>query len=96
MITVTPLTDGDPDLYVSKGIIQYPTKEEYKWGSVNWRGEHLIIYPSDFENPEAIKGEYVIGVFGYVGCEYSILVTNNPSPVVSLVDGQPQIGNSTT
>jgi len=52
MIAVTPLTDGDPDLYVSKGISELPTKDNYKWGSVNWRGEHLIIQPSDFDSPD--------------------------------------------
>ena len=37
MIVVTPLGDGDPDLYLKKN--QLPTKDSYDFSSANWAGD---------------------------------------------------------
>lgn len=40
-IQLTPLNNGDPDLYVSFGSDDYPTLAAYDWYSDNLRGEYL-------------------------------------------------------
>jgi len=90
LITLTPLSYGDPDLYVDRGANSRPTAVNSTWRSISWRGEELFINSTDphFEG-SSMRGYYVIGVRGFSNCSYSLTVSANPQPVMQLVSGMP-------
>ena len=97
LVTVTPLNDGNPDLYISKGRSKRPDEANYTWKSTGWGGDSILITKSDkyFEG-KSMKGTYVIGVHGSWGpVSFSLIINNNPVPIINLISGVPQYGNLT-
>ena len=94
LVTVTTLNEGNPDLYISRGVEKRPTSEESTWGANWWGGDSIMIKHSDpFFEGGSMKGTYIIAVFGDYGpVSYALMVNNNPKPIVSLSSGVPQYG----
>jgi hypothetical protein len=94
LITVTSISDGNPDLYITQGSETRPTQSNYTWSSTSWGGDSVLITKTDnFFKGKSMKGTYVIGVRGSWGpVSYSIIVNNNPKPIISLNTGTPQQG----
>jgi hypothetical protein len=101
LITLSSISDGDPDLFVNKGSSKKPTEKDYMWSSVTWKGETLLITSSDSQfQGGSMKGHYIIGVYGYTTTAYTISIHLNPNPIRRLNSGQPstvdQARNSVT
>ncbi|OMJ88503.1 hypothetical protein SteCoe_9537 [Stentor coeruleus] len=97
LITVTSFGDGNPDMYISKGRDTRPNINSFVWYSNSWGGDSIMITSDDsyFEG-KSMKGTYVIGITSEWGpSSFSIMVNNNPRPVISLISGVPQYGNAT-
>lgn len=43
LISLTPVSDGDPDLVVDFGVDKRPTYTNYRWASESYKSEHLYI-----------------------------------------------------
>ena len=98
LVTVTTLNDGNPDLYISRGVEKRPSVNESTWGSNWWGGDSILIQHTDpFFSGGSMKGTYILSVFGGPGAvSYALMVNNNPKPIVSLSAGVPQYGACTT
>jgi hypothetical protein len=98
-VQVTPLNDGNPDLYVNKGSDNYPTQDNFVWASDGWGGDSIIITKDDpyfKSSSQSMRGNYIIGVKDFWGnCSFTILVNNRPTKIHKLVSGVPQYGNLT-
>ena len=93
LFLLTPISEGDPDLYVSKGRGNFPTSSNYTWRSISWSGESILIKPDDTGlGGGSMKGTYNIAVYGFVDTSFTIKVTNHPTPVTRIVSGQPNSG----
>ena len=92
-IALTPLSQGDPDVFVSKGKERLPNADSYDFKSTRYRGEFLQISKSDdyFErNPkENMQGPYTIAIFGQQNCTYSLAITTSAAMVQELSLGIP-------
>ncbi len=90
-IALSPLSDGDPDLYVNKGAYKLPTTEASDFVSASYRGEFLQILPTDpfFKSGQLIRGEYTIGVYGAQNCTYTLTATTTASQIKGLLQGIP-------
>jgi hypothetical protein len=94
LITVTPMSSADPDVYVSKGRGKRPQISESDWSSETWGGEHLLIsanddYFNENTNHTSMVGVYMISVLGYIEGSYIITVTNSIDLIARLYPGQP-------
>lgn len=94
LVTVTSLNDGDPNLFISKGIENPPTESNYNWASTGWGGDSILITHTDpvFKNG-SMKGVYVIGINSWGPTSYAIMVNSSPKPIISLSSGVPQYGS---
>lgn len=91
-ISLTPLSAGDPDLYVNYGRYQFPAIGIADFYSTSLRGDFLQISPNDqyfVHNNKKIQGEYTIAVYGYDNCTYTIAATT--SPLIELSLGIPML-----
>ena len=99
LVMVTPLNDGNPDLFISKGADKRPTSASSDWQSTGWGGDSILITKTDpyFTKPGigSMKGTYIIGIqsiWSWGPSSYSIVVNNNPTPIISINSGLPQYG----
>mmetsp|Transcript_16761 Transcript_16761/g.16657 ORF Transcript_16761/g.16657 Transcript_16761/m.16657 type:complete len:1644 (-) Transcript_16761:43-4974(-) len=94
LITVTPLSNGDPDLFISMGRAAKPTRERFDWASQNWSGESLLISKDSpfFNDKLTMRGTYIIGVLGVISGSFTLTVNNHIIPVTRLYSGIPQQG----
>jgi hypothetical protein len=84
---------GDADLYIisrpadATGI-DVPTKTHYTWKSISVGSDSIRI---TYEDKNFCKDcEYIIGVFGYHNCTYTLLVNEHKASIVKLVPNRPQ------
>lgn len=90
LISLTPLGDGDPDLIISKGDDTYPTLENYDWISTSYKSEELQIFRNSSEKvKETMEGNYIIGVYGFSNCTFTITVTFAKHKIIYLRPGYP-------
>jgi len=85
-ISIIPLSEGDPDLYVNKGNV-LPTKENSHFKSASYKSDTLILTPNDDYFKKAntnIQGEYTIAVYGFRNCTYSISASSTSSSNANL------------
>lgn len=93
-IVVSPLTGGDPDLFVST-TEPYPSSETHTWSSMAYGADAVNI---DYKDPNYKVGLYYISVYGWRNTTFSILASvtdlsrNDTSDYIALINGQPQIG----
>ena len=93
IIMLSPISSGDPDMYVRKSLDLLPTQTDYDWKAQTWKSETLVISRNDSKIAGiGIKGTYIIGVFGFDPCSFTIRVTQNPKTVKKLVSGIPEHG----
>ncbi|OMJ70119.1 hypothetical protein SteCoe_31973 [Stentor coeruleus] len=97
LITVTSFGDGNPDMYISKGRDTRPSINSFIWYSNSWGGDSIMIKSDDeYFGGGSMKGTYVIGITSEWGpASFSIMINNNPRPIISLISGVPQYGNAT-
>lgn len=90
LIAVTPIGDGDPDLVVSKGRDERPTLENYDWISTNYKSEQLQISRNSSAKVEkSMEGLYVIGIYGFTNCTFSLTVVFQANKIIFLRPGFP-------
>jgi len=93
LISLATFSNGDPDLYIVKGDGRLPSKKEYDIMSSTWKSEVVEIsseHPYFKHHPqETVKGTYVIGVYGSTNSSYTLSVSQENTPMVVMVDGQP-------
>ena len=92
LISVTPLSNGDPDIVVSKGEDERPAFDlyNYDFSSDSIAGEQLEISNSDFQPVRTMEGVWVVGVYGYTKCRFSITVTYERHKMLYLYSSIPQ------
>ena len=91
-ISVSPLSSGNPDLYVNKGSERLPTLEKCDFKQANYRSDFLqISYKDDFfvQSRQNISGIYTIAVHGTENCTYSISATTSTNIMQELTQGVP-------
>eukprot|EP01022_Parablepharisma_sp_SALTPOND_P035050 TRINITY_DN93_c0_g1_i1.p1 TRINITY_DN93_c0_g1~~TRINITY_DN93_c0_g1_i1.p1 ORF type:complete len:1696 (+),score=117.78 TRINITY_DN93_c0_g1_i1:149-5236(+) len=91
-IALTPLSDGDPDLYVNKGSYKLPSLEDFDFRSILYRGDFLQLSPSHpffSENNQPISGTYSIAVYSEKNCTYSLVALTSTEVVEKLFQGIP-------
>ena len=89
-ISLTPFTEGDPDLYILKGSYMLPNKNNFDFKSTSYRGEFLQLSPGlPFFYNKSISGTYTIGVHGLNNCSYSLVVTTSTGVIEELSLGIP-------
>lgn len=91
LITVTPLTDGDPDLFVSFGEDIRPASElgNVDFVSSSFKGEQLEISNEDILPRLSMEGIWTIGVYGYANCTFTITALYEDVKIVPLITGVP-------
>jgi len=96
-ITVTPVSAGDPDVYVSTQV-ERPTSEygKYTWRSADYGADIVNIDYTD-ENYQA-HATYFIAVYGWTNTTFTVTATaldlsdiSNHTTAVSLLNGVPQL-----
>lgn len=91
-ISLTPLSAGDPDLFVNKGLDRLPYKESADFKSVGYRGEFLQISSGENffkQHGQSFQGDYIFAVFGAENCTFSIGATTSSSKLLELLQGIP-------
>ncbi|OMJ77525.1 hypothetical protein SteCoe_22853 [Stentor coeruleus] len=95
LIDLSPISNGDPDLYVKKSLNELPSKTSNDWQAQTWQSETLLITSSDpyfSKHNITITGTYLIAVYSLSACSFTIRVTQDPKPVVKLTSGIPDHG----
>ncbi|XP_022080956.1 uncharacterized protein LOC110973990 [Acanthaster planci] len=59
-------TQGEPNLYISRGNEKFPTDNSLTWTSYNWGSEDLTVLSWD---PEFEVGPFYVGVHAYCGSD---------------------------
>ena len=90
-ISLTPLTSGDPDLVVSFGQESRPTLDDNTWVLRTFGGENLEISPAELNNKvgKKLPGYYVVGVFGFKNCTFSLSVMVGELKFMKIYNGSP-------
>lgn len=91
-ISLTPLSSGDPDLFVNKELYLLPTSQYSHFKSTGIGGEFMQITNKDpylEKYNQTVKGDYIIGVYGAENCTYSLIVTTTSSIINTLYQGVP-------
>jgi len=90
-ISLTPLSSGDPDLVVSYGIETRPTLDENDWILRTFGGENLEITPEELysRTKKNLPGFYVVGVFGFKNCTFSLTAMIGSMKFMKISMGNP-------
>jgi hypothetical protein len=91
-ISITPITNGNPDLYVLFGEDIKPSHINYHFKSNSPAGDFLQITPNDtiFKTQDnGIQGTYIIGVYGQKECTFSIMAMTSKNNLITLANGIP-------
>ena len=90
MISVTPLTSGDPDIVVSKDGDRLPAIDlhNYDFSSISVAGEQLEISSEDLESKD-MSGNWAVGVYGYSECTFQITVTYEKNKIIQIYTSIP-------
>lgn len=95
-LDLTPLGEGDPDMYVNCANNGRPTREDSRWSSVQpGTGLEHLAFPAVGENHCPIGVAYLIGILssGQTAATFSLLATTNQHQFpVHLMPGVPQAG----
>jgi len=93
LISVTDLSGGDPDVYVSTAPIQFPNSTNFNWANSRYGSESIVIHTNRNDSNACVNCAYFVGVFAFRETEYSITVTTYQDTITTLQDGQPQSGH---
>lgn len=88
-VSVTAISSGNPDLYISKQGLAGP--ENYKWKEVSWGNEFLTLEQGDMGG-ELLQGEYHIGILCDRAMTVEVLVRGSGLGIGRLIGGQPHPG----
>ena len=77
IISVKPLGEGDPDLYISKGQNSYPTLNHSDWIVDNKKADYIRLSKENVVGN--LRGTYTVGVYGYTACTFILnaLISKN-------------------
>jgi hypothetical protein len=82
VVSLTALSGGDPDLYVSKG--EKPGPDSAQWTSTNWHSDLVEIMDTGSD----MRGEYYIGVVCDIDSSFSLVTTSGQIPLIRLSNGR--------
>jgi len=91
-ISLTPLSSGDPDLYVNRGQYRLPSSENADFRAISYRGDFLQISHNDpqiKDHRRMMQGNYLIAVYGSQNCTYALTATTSASVVQEVSVGIP-------
>lgn len=93
LIALSTFTNGDPDLFINFGSSKLPTRNDYHIKSSTSLAEVIEISLDNkyFKNNNitSMKGTFVFGVYGQKNSTFTISITSEMNPMVSLIDGHP-------
>ena len=91
LISVSPLTDGDPALVVSYGAHARPSfvLGNAEFTSSMFKGERLEISNDDILPRLSMEGVWTIGVYGFSDCSFVITVVYEENKIMPLYEGIP-------
>lgn len=72
VVNLTPLDNGDPDLYLNKNNTKLPTKSEHDLESTDPSGDFIFVDKNTFKSEQGIAGYYIVGVYGEIKSTYMI------------------------
>ncbi|KAL4504418.1 hypothetical protein ABPG72_009864 [Tetrahymena utriculariae] len=72
IVNLTPLDEGDPDLFLNKDSIKIPTRTEYDLNSQDLAGDFILVNNRTLKNATGIAGYYIVGVYGNSNSTYQI------------------------
>ena len=78
IISVTPLNEAEPEIYVARGEDKRPGSNDNDWNLTSWRGKPLILRPSDYD--KSMRGHYSIGVGASTSLSFIISFSLNQLP----------------
>lgn len=78
IISVTPLNEAEPKIYVARGEDKRPGPYENDWNLTSWRGSSLILRPSGSD--KSMRGHYSIGVGASTSLSFIISLSLNQLP----------------
>jgi hypothetical protein len=87
-ISVTPLSAGDPDLFVNRGRGRLPDKDNADFKSIAYRGDLLQI-PVEASGRQQWRHSFLIAVYGSQNSTYSLTLTTSTSIIHELNQGVP-------
>lgn len=91
-ISLTPLSNGDPDIVVAYGSDKRPTidGDNYDFASITDRSEQIEISNVNIlPDRTSMEGVWVIGVYGYTQAKYKLSVFYENDRVVAIEPGKP-------
>ena len=98
-VSLRPISSGEADVYINKGIDSLPTQLQYDFKSERYKGEYIEISEEDplFDEDGAgnkkkgrhwrIRGDYSLGVYGFKKVTYTIQASSNMSRLVNIYQG---------
>lgn len=87
-VSVTPLSTGDPDLFVNRGGARLPNKDAADFKSFSYRGDLLQIPVTDTAR-RPWRRSFLIAVYGSQNSTYSITATTSASIIHEVNQGVP-------
>jgi len=87
-VSVTPLSAGDPDLFVNRGRGRLPDKDNADFRSISYRGDLLQI-PVGGTESHPWRRSFLIAVYGSQNSTYSLTITTSASMIHELNQGTP-------
>ena len=88
-IAVTAISNGDPDLYISKKDVAGP--ESFMWKSVTWGNEFFVLGKENMGG-ELMLGDLHLGVSCDRDMSLTVLVRGSVSSCARVMNGQPYTG----
>eukprot|EP00457_Paulinella_chromatophora_P000073 gb/GEZN01000073.1/.p1 GENE.gb/GEZN01000073.1/~~gb/GEZN01000073.1/.p1 ORF type:complete len:2576 (+),score=267.19 gb/GEZN01000073.1/:57-7784(+) len=89
VVSVTPLSTGDPDLYISTQV-SHPNQTDFTWSSLLFGADSITVVRGD---PNFCAGDnciYYIGVYGFTNVSFTVVATF--ATITQLQNGVPQQG----
>ena len=90
LISVTPLTEGNPSVVLSKGADERPSFDlfNYEFSAMSFAGEQLQVSNEDM-GFRSMEGVWVVGVYGSSACTFQITVTYEEHKIITISSGIP-------
>lgn len=94
LISVEPLSDGDIDLYVTKGLNTRPSKTVYMIKSNAQGGDEIEISKNSLIfGDKQLMGDYIVGVYGVTDSKFSLIWQHSRTRLVRASFGRPFVLN---
>jgi len=89
-ITLTPLSDENPEIYVDRGLTARPSPNNNLWKATSWSPSELLLPAQPLAlDGSNMRGFFLIGVRGFYNTSFSLVVTTQATPVMQLIGRVP-------